>query len=81
MKSANIAEIKDHFSHFLGLVQEGETVQICRRNVPVARVIPETLLARKNCTKLGCGKGTGQIKGDITEPAIELDAWTMLAGE
>lgn len=81
MQRANIAEVKDHFSHFLGLVQQGETVQVCKRNVPIARVIPETPAVGENRTQLGCGKGTGRITGDITEPAIDSDSWHMLVGE
>ena len=79
MKSANVAEIKDHLSHFLALVQHGETIQICKRNIPVARIVPNEPFPPANQTQLGCGRQTGRIKGDLTEPAIPTDSWDMLA--
>lgn len=78
MRTANIAEVKNHFSHFVALAEEGETIQLCRRNVPVARLVPMVPGHRKNRTVLGCGAGTVQIRGDLTEPAIAADEWDML---
>jgi prevent-host-death family protein len=43
----NIAEAKTHFSHFLERVERGETVVICRRNVPVAEIRPLAKLPHK----------------------------------
>lgn len=72
MKSANIADIKNNFSHFIALVEQGEVIQVCKRNVPVAKFVPASLATRKNQTKLGCG-----IVGDITEPAMSEEDWQM----
>ena len=36
----NIAEAKAHLSRYLGRVERGETVLLCRRNVPVAEIRP-----------------------------------------
>ena len=69
MKSANITELKAHFSEFLALVQKGEEVEIRRRNVAVARIVPYAA-RRRNQTKLGCGIGTVQINCDLTEPVF-----------
>ncbi len=73
---ANIAEFKNQFSRFLAAVEQGEEVEIRRRNVPRARVVPiET--SRPNRTKLGCGRGTATVRGDLTEPLIPESDWEM----
>ena len=36
----NINEIKTHFSSFLAKVSNGETVIVCKRNVPIAEIKP-----------------------------------------
>lgn len=78
MKVANIAKLKNSLSKFISLVEKGEEVEICKRNVPVARLIPIKTKENKNRTQLGCGKGTAQILGDLTKPMIPLDDWEML---
>lgn len=40
MVNLNINEIKAHFSSYLARVRKGETVVICKRNVPVAEIRP-----------------------------------------
>ena len=40
MISVNIAEAKTHLSRYLKAVECGETVVICRRNVPIAELRP-----------------------------------------
>jgi antitoxin (DNA-binding transcriptional repressor) of toxin-antitoxin stability system len=40
MKSAKIAELRDHLSDYLAKVQRGETVIVYDRDVPVARLEP-----------------------------------------
>ena len=77
MITANIAEFKTNLSSFISLVQKGEEIEICKHNIPVARVLP---LPRKilNKTKLGCGMKTVKIKTDLTAPAISSSAWEML---
>jgi prevent-host-death family protein len=77
MKVANIAEFKNKISQYLADVEKGEEVEVRKRNVPIARVVP----VRKpsvNLTKLGCGKGTGRIHADPTEPFIPEADWDML---
>ena len=77
MKSTNIANFKKNLSAYLAEVEKGETVEIQRRNVPIARVkaIPQET---KNHTVLGCGEGSVVFKGSITEPLIPVDSWEML---
>lgn len=77
MLQANVADFKNHLSEYLQKVESGETVEICKRNIPIAKVtlcpIHET-----NGTVLGCGKKTVKVNCDLTEPA--LDGWEMLKG-
>ncbi len=40
MIKVNIAEAKTHFSHYLDSVEQGETVVVCRHNVPIAEIRP-----------------------------------------
>lgn len=40
MIRVNIAEAKAHLSRYLGRVERGETILLCRRNVPVAEIRP-----------------------------------------
>lgn len=77
MKMANIAEFKNHFSRFIAAVEQGEEVEIRKRNLPIARVVP-VRTAKPNRTKLGCGRGTVKVLGDLTEPLIPESDWEML---
>ncbi len=47
MISLNINEIKTHFSSFLAKVSNGETVIVCKRNVPIAEIKPISALPNK----------------------------------
>ena len=77
MKIANIAEFKNRLSSYLSAVEAGEEIEIRKRNIPVARVVPITH-QRKNHTVLGCGKGSAVTTGDLTEPLIPESDWKML---
>jgi antitoxin (DNA-binding transcriptional repressor) of toxin-antitoxin stability system len=82
MKSANIAEFKDHLGKYLAIVEKGGKVQICRRNIPLAMIIPSKQeSAAINKTQLGCGKGSVVIHADLTEPSSSPNDWNMLCGE
>ena len=76
MKIANVAELKNRLSEFLSLVEEGEEIEIRKRNVPIARVVPVPV-KRPNKTRLGCGARTVKIHGDLTEPLIPKGDWDM----
>lgn len=77
MKTANIGQLKDNLSKFLSFVEKGEAVTICKRNIPVAMLIPHNSPQKANKTKLGCGKGSVKVNGDLTEPMIPEEAWDM----
>jgi len=78
MKEANIGELKDNLSYYITMVEKGEEIEVCKRNIPVARIIP--LVKRPvNQTTLGCGKGSVNfMDADLTEPLIPADDWEML---
>jgi prevent-host-death family protein len=78
MKVANIAELKNNLSKFLAFVEKGEVVEIHKRNIPIAQMIPLDFGKGNNHTILGCGKNTVEINGDLTEPLIPEEDWDML---
>jgi len=63
----NIYEAKARLSEFLARVEEGETVIICRRNVPVAelRGVPRVSDQRR---PVGLAKGLFQVPDDFDAP-------------
>jgi len=77
MKIASVAELKNRLSEFLALVEQGEEIEIRKRNIAIARVTP---LPRKrpNTTRLGSGAGTVRMRGRLTEPLIPESDWGML---
>ena len=77
MKTANIGQLKDNLSKFLSFVEKGEVIAICKRNIPIAMLVPHGSRKTGNRTKLGCGMGTVQIESDLTEPLIPEDSWNM----
>jgi len=80
MQSANIADIKNHFSHFIAMVEQGEEVQVCKRNQAVAKIVAVERGAPANKTRLGCGKGSVRIRCNLTDPILPEDDWEMLKG-
>lgn len=40
MNKINIADARAHLSRYLARVEAGETITLCRRNVPVAEIRP-----------------------------------------
>ena len=80
MKIANIAEFKNKLSEYLSLVDQGEEIEVRKYNIPIARVVP-VYRPGKNKTRLGCGRGSVEIQGDLTEPLIPVDDWEMLRPE
>lgn len=80
MKTANIAELKDSLTKFIAEVEAGEEVEIRRRNLPVARLVPIPP-RKKNETVLGRGRGSARIVGDLTEPLMPADDWEMLEND
>jgi len=73
--SANVADLKNRLSEYLSLVEKGEEVVVCKRNVPFAKLTPMRTAA--NRSKFGWARGSVQILGDVTGPIME-DDWLML---
>ena len=80
MKIANIADFKNHLSEYLAAVANGEEVEVRKRNVPLARVVPVPRPAR-NRTVLGCGRGSVVVRASLVEPLIPTGDWEMLEEE
>jgi len=64
----SVRELKNHLSEYLHRVEEGENIQVERRNVPVARLVPVS------CTKLtrmpGVTWNGKQAQGGRSRPVI-----------
>ncbi len=76
MKVTNISDFKAHLSAYLAAVERGEEVEIRKRDLPIARIVPISTTAR-NATRLGCGRGSVVENGDLTEPLIPARDWDM----
>ena len=69
MKIANVAEFRNHLSEYLAAVASGEQVEVRKRNMPLARVVPIRRPGR-NRTMLGCGQGSVVVKTDLAAPML-----------
>jgi prevent-host-death family protein len=75
MKKLNLHEVKTQFSKYIELVEAGETVIVCKRNVPVAEIRP---IARKvkKIPELGWAEGTFTVPEGFKEMSEEeLAQW------
>ena len=76
MKIASLAEFRNHLGEYPAAVANGEEVEVRKRNMPVARVVP-IRRAGRNRTVLGCGEGSVVVKSDLTAPMIPDADWEM----
>ncbi|MBM4363521.1 MAG: type II toxin-antitoxin system Phd/YefM family antitoxin [Deltaproteobacteria bacterium] len=67
MIRANIHEVKEQLSSYLARLEQGETVLVCRRNVPVAelRALPRRPPGRRPI---------GLARGQVTVPDTFFDS-------
>lgn len=67
MIKLNIHEVKTHLSRYLGKLARGETILLCKRNVPMAEIRP---LPSKRRTKrpVGLAKGRLNVPPEFFEP-------------
>jgi prevent-host-death family protein len=63
MKKVNLYEAKAHLSALVNKVAEGETVLICRRNVPAAELRPVPKPRRTR-------RPIGLVKGFVVPPSF-----------
>lgn len=67
MIKLNVHEAKTHLSRYLERVEKGETILLCRRNVPVAEIHPLPA-ARKRKPRIGPPTGKIHIPDSFYEP-------------
>ncbi len=63
----NLAEAKSRLSHYLDVAATGESVVICRHNVPVAEIRSLPLPASRR-RPIGLAKGTFQVARRFFDP-------------
>jgi prevent-host-death family protein len=61
----NVHEAKANLSRYLERVERGETVTICRRNVPVAELRPAAAARGGRARPLGLARGTARMAEDF----------------
>ncbi|MCX6617360.1 MAG: type II toxin-antitoxin system Phd/YefM family antitoxin [Acidobacteria bacterium] len=66
MTRVNIHEAKTHLSRYLKRVARGETILLCKRNVPVAEIRPIAQNARRR--PIGLAKGEFKIPKAFYNP-------------
>ena len=79
MKKLNIQEVKTHLSRYLPLLEKGETILLCRRNVPIAEIRPLPA-TRKTKRPIGLAKGEFSVPPEFFEPLPD-DLLAAFAGE
>ena len=63
----NIHEAKTHLSRYLERVEKGETILLCKRNIPIAEIRPIPPI-RKSRRPIGLAKGQFAIPPEFYEP-------------
>jgi antitoxin (DNA-binding transcriptional repressor) of toxin-antitoxin stability system len=77
MIKLNIHEIKTQLSKYIDLVEGGETVLVCKRNVPVAEIRSIGKKKQKRKPVMGWAEGQGKTSLSLDEPMsrVELLLW------
>lgn len=70
MLKLNIHEAKTHLSRYLARLQAGETILLCRRNVPIAEIRPIGQRPQ-GARPIGLGQGVFQVPESFFEPLPE----------
>ena len=80
MKTANLAEVKEHLAAYVTAAEHGEEVVVCRRNRPAARLLPAVPpKAGGNRTRLGSDRGSVRVlRGRLTDP-LPPSVWGPLS--
>lgn len=66
----NIHEAKTHLSRYLERLVKGETIILCKRNIPIAEIRPIRPL-REHKRPLGLAKGEFEVTDAFFEPLPE----------
>ena len=67
MIKVNIHEAKTHLSRYLEKMAKGETIVICKRNVPIAEIRP-IVQGRRSQRPIGMAKDKFRIPPEFFEP-------------
>ena len=72
----NLHEVKDQFSKYIEMVESGETIVVCKRNIPVAEIRPVEK-KEKRTPVLGSAASRGKSAKIIVQPMTksELELW------
>lgn len=70
MLKLNVHEAKTHLSRYLDRLEAGETILLCRRNVPIAQIspLPKTEAAAGGERPFGLYRGRIRIAADFDVP-------------
>ena len=63
----NIHEVKTHLSRYLKKLARGETILLCKRNIPIAEIRPLPK-RRKGKRPIGLAKGEFKVPPEFFEP-------------
>lgn len=77
-EKVNLAMVKEHLSAYVTMAERGETVVVCRRNKPVAKLVGTEDPPARNRTRLGSAPGSVVVKCDLTAPAMDAKDWDAL---
>ena len=67
MTRVNVREVKANFSRYIAMVEKGETLIVCRRNIPVAEIRP-LRKGEKKKRPIGLAKGMGHVPPEFFDP-------------
>jgi antitoxin (DNA-binding transcriptional repressor) of toxin-antitoxin stability system len=63
----NVYEAKTHLCYYLQKLKRGETILLCRRNVPIAEIRPLPA-RRKSKPPIGLSKGKFKVDSKFFDP-------------
>ena len=67
MIKLNIHEAKTHLSRYLDVLAKGESIILCKRNIPIAEIRP-IHPQRKHHRPIGLAKGEFEVTPEFFEP-------------
>ena len=78
MVKLNLHQVKAQLSKYIGMVEAGEVVIVCKRSVPVAEIRP-IVTRKKKVPELGWAEGAYKVPADFNE--MTEDALTQWEGD
>jgi len=68
MTKLDIREAKTRLSEYLHRIEAGETILLCRSNIPIAEIRPLPSVGSPRRPEIGFAKGTFTIPDALFEP-------------